>query len=78
MLDLSKVEIPQADPLTTATGPNSSKASPKKGTPKGQPSGVRAKEAAPEPEPLPDWYELDLERVNYIENIAQTKTVFSQ
>ena len=62
LLDMSKVEIPafEDDPR------GSSKNSPKKNTPK----GVRSKDAPPEPEPLPDYYELDLPEVNYIENIA--------
>jgi len=31
---------------------------------------VREKEAAPEREPNPDYYSLELPEVNYIENIA--------
>ena len=68
-LDLSKVEIPKFDDDLATSGKNS-----KKNTPK----GVRVKEAAPEPEPLPDYYELDMPEVNYIEVIAQTKSVFTE
>lgn len=72
-LDLSKVEIPKFE-----DGPNSSnKNSPKKNTPKAL-KGIREKEAAPEAEPLPDYYELDLPEVNYIEVIHQNKHVFSE
>ena len=49
---------------------SSAKNSPKKNTPKGAPKGVRAKETPPEAEAAPDYYELDLPEVNYIENIA--------
>ena len=65
-LDMSKVVIPK----------DSAKSSPKKGTPKEQ-KGLRAKEAAPEKEAEPDYYELDLPEVNYIENIHQTKTIYT-
>ena len=37
----------------------------------------RVKEAVPEDEPEPDYYEINLPEVNYIENILQTRTVFS-
>jgi len=73
---LTKLVIPIDDPL------KSGKNSPKKGsTPKGAAaaagSGRRAKESAPEPEDVPEWHELNLEKVNYIENIAQTTTIYS-
>jgi len=70
---MSKVEIPKFEDGPTS----SSKNSPKKNTPKGL-KGVRGKEAPPEKEPLPDYYELDLPEVNYIEAIHQNKTVFTQ
>jgi len=39
---------------------------------------VRDKGPAPEVEQLPEYYELDLPEVNYIENIVQTRTIFDQ
>ena len=59
-LDTSKFEIPKFEDEN----------SPKKNSPKGGLKGVRPKDAPPEPEPLPDYYELDLPEVNYIEVIA--------
>lgn len=72
-LDLSKLVIPEAeDPLRSSVN-NTGKGTPKdsakaKNTPKTK--GLRAKTPPPEEEPLPDYYELDLPKVNYIESIA--------
>lgn len=65
LLDLNKLEIPQFDGDTTNFSPKKGMVDSKKATPK----NVRAKEAAPEKEPDPDYYELNLPEVNYIENI---------
>lgn len=73
MLDMSKLQIPTFD-----DGGSPKKGTTPKDSKKKTPKGVREKEAAPEKEPDPDYYELDLPEVNYIENIAQTKTIHSK
>ena len=68
LLDLTKLEIPQFDGDTTNFSPKKALGTPNDNKKK-TPSNVRAKEAVPEKEPEPDYYQLDLPEVNYIENI---------
>jgi len=76
LLDLEKLEIPKFDGVTTNLSPKKGAGTPKDG--KKTPVGVRAKEAQPDREPDPDYYELDLPEVNYIKNIHQTRTIYAK
>ena len=68
-MDLSKLVIPKPDSMLTSIQ-TSGKGTPKDGSKKSTAKGSRAKTPPKEEDPLPDYYELDLPEVNYIEHIA--------
>ena len=73
MLNLDRTKFPTLEEVRESRI-SSKRGTPKNGsTPDGKKSntkGMREKPPVPETEPLPDYYELDLPVVNYIENIA--------
>lgn len=78
MLNLEKTKWPTEDEIRAMRSALSSAGAggtPKKGgvakdpSKKATPKGLRSKEAPPEEEPHPDYYDLDLPEVNYIQNI---------
>jgi hypothetical protein len=76
MLDLTKTKFPTLEEVRESLDSTFKGKSPNNGASPNAKKGMRDKGPAPEVEQLPEYYELDLPVVNYIEHITQTRTIF--